>query len=569
MARALMICLLAVICGLALSCTKTDKKAAARIGNTVVTVGMVKDEYLGISPSARPDLKTIDEKESFAKDVVAKEILKMEARSRAIDRLPEVTQTRASALSRRAYQAFYEEEIKAKVAVTEKEIQDLFAKQQKSYHLAWILVRSKSLAEEISRRIRQGEDFGALAAAYSIDGSRSQNGDIGMRMLGTLPPPVEERILTMSPGEVSEAIPYDSYGVVVKLLEIQPGEVKPLEEVRGNLETVARAAGENSRQREIVAQLRKNYGLVLNAATVDMVAAKTAALHQSADAPAGTIPEFSDEEMDREIATWKGGVWKVRDYVQSLENMRDYMRPGHGVDRDGIESLVGDFVTGQLWGLEIKDKGYETRPEVVKAADRATEEVMITLVHDELVKDVKLDEGKIRTFYEENKAELVTEPSVRIAVIVSADSAESKKIYDQLGTGAKFDALAREKSIDQATAPNGGELMRPLYKQEIEQFPDLEEVVNNLAVGGYSTPMPVPAGLGPAGFMVVKVLEKIDTRPLALEEIEEEMGRRVLMLEQDKVFGDWLKSKMDEYKVEIFPDGLNAIDFERLKAQGA
>jgi foldase protein PrsA len=239
------------------------------------------------------------------------------------------------------------------------------------------------------------------------------------------------------------------------------------------------------------------------------------------------------------------------------------------VDRGCVESLVGDFVTGRLWELDMKEKGYEARPEVVKAAERAAEEAIITLVHDELVKDVKLQEGSIQAFYEENKADLVTEPSVRIAVIVSGDSAESQRIYDQLGAGAKFDALAREKSIDQATAPQGGELMRALSRQEIEQFPDLQEVLNDLGEGAYSTPMPVPAGLGTAGYMVVKVLEKIEARPLALEEIEEALSQRVLMLEQDKVFGEWLKSKMDEYKVEIYPDGLNTIQFDALKAQGA
>lgn len=564
-----MIYLVIGICGLGLACSKTDKQAAARIGNTVVTAGMIKDEYLGISPGARPDLKTIDEKEAFAKDIVAKEILKMEARTRGIDRLPEVVQTRATALSRRAYQAFYEEEIRAKVSVTDKQLQDVFAKQKNSYHLAWILVRSMPLANRIAARIRQGEDFGKLAAAYSIDASRSQGGDIGMRMLGTLPPPVEEKVLAMSPGDVSDGISYDSYGVVVKLLEVQPVEAGSFEEARESLDAVARAMGENSRQREIVAELKRSYQLAFNSAVVDMVVAKTKALFASPGAAVGAVPEFSDEELDREMATWKGGVFKVRDYVQSMTNMRDYMRPGEGVDADGILSLVGDFITGQLWGLEIKAKGYETRPEVVKAGERAAEEVMITLVHDELVKDVKLGEGTMEAFYEENKASLVTEPSVRVAVIVSADSAESKKIFDQLGAGAQFDALAKEKSIDQATAPNGGELMRPLYKQEIEQFPDFQEVLNNLGEGSYSTPMPVPAGLGPAGFMVVKVLEKIDARPLALEEIKDELETRVLVLEQDKAFGDWLKSKMDEYKVEIYPDGLNSIEFQRLKAQGA
>jgi parvulin-like peptidyl-prolyl isomerase len=569
MTRSLIVCLAAGACCFALGCGKTDTRAAARIGEMTITAGQIKDEYIAITPTARPDLKTIDEKESFAKDIVAKEILKMEARARGIDRLPEVTQMRTTTISRRAYQTFYEDEIRGKVSVPEEQLRDLYAKQKNSYHLAWILVRSVPLAGQIAARIRQGEDFGALAATYSIDGSRSAGGDIGMRLLGTLPAPVEAKILTMAPGEVSDAIPFDSYGVVVKMLEIQPGQTGSFEEARPNLEVIARANAEGVRQREIVAELKQRYDLALNAAAVDMIVAKTRALYSSPGTGVGAVPEFSDEEMDRDLASWKGGAWKVGDYVQNMAGLRDYMRPGPGADAEWVRSLVGDFVTGQLWGLEIKDKGFETRTEVVKAGDRAAEEVMITRVHDELVKDVKLQPGTSEKFYEENKAQLMTDPGVRIAIIVSADSAQSREIYDQLQAGAKFDVLAKEKSIDEATADDGGELMVPLYTQDIEQLPDLQEVVNNLSVGAYSTPMPVPAGLGPAGFMVVKVLEKFEARQMTLEEIKDDLSDRVLVLEQDKVFGEWLKSKMDEYKVEVYPDGLNSIDFEQLKAQGA
>jgi parvulin-like peptidyl-prolyl isomerase len=152
---------------------------------------------------------------------------------------------------------------------------------------------------------------------------------------------------------------------------------------------------------------------------------------------------------------------------------------------------------------------------------------------------------------------------------VSEDSVESAKIYDQLAGGAKFEALAEAKSVDRSTAPNGGELMRPIYKQEMEQFPDFQRLVDGMTVGGFSAPLAVPPGFGPAGYMVVKLLERIESKQMPLEDVEGLLGERVLQMEQDKVFSEWLRGKMEELKVEIYPDALNAVDFAKLKSEGA
>jgi peptidyl-prolyl cis-trans isomerase C len=559
---------LAAVC-LLLSCAKTDNKVVVRVGEQKITVKMIKDEYLAVSPASRPDLKTIEEKENFVKDIAAKETMMLEAQMRGLDRLPEVAQERANGTARRAWQSLYEELVRAKVTVTDADLQAIYARQNYAYHLGWIFVRSASLAQQLVERIHRGESFEQLAATYSIDSSRSQNGDIGNRTLGSLPPPLDEAVLGMSPGQVSGAIPYDSYCVVLKLYEKTAAPQGTFEESREGLQAIGQAMAEGVRQREIAAQLRKDYKLELNPAVVDLIVAKTAAANPTPGGVPGQIPEFSDEEMSRELARWDGGAWPVRTYVERIGGVRDFMRPGYGVDREIVQSLVGDFITGELWQAELKKKGFDTRPEAIQAGQRAAEEVILTALHDDVVKDVKVDDARITSFYDEHKAELVTESATRIAVIVSADEAASKSVHDQLAAGAKFETLAAEKSVDQATAPNGGELMRPLYKQETEQFPDFQQALDQLSAGAYSSPIPVPPGFGPAGYMIVKVLERIEPRQLTLEEIGQDLRERVLAMEQDRVFGEWLTGKMTEFKVEIFPDVLSLVDFEALKSQGA
>jgi peptidyl-prolyl cis-trans isomerase C len=557
-----------VVAGLASSCTKTDNKTAVRVGQQVVTVKMVKDAYLGISPSARPDLKTIDEKEAFAKDIASKEIMMTEARKMGLDRVPEITRMRAESGMQKAWQVYYEDQIRSQVKVTEKDERDLYAKQNLKYHLGWILVRSKALADEVSARIKSGEDFGKLATLASVDPSRAASGDIGTRTLGTMPPAVEDKIMAMAPGEVSGAIPFDAYFIILKLFEKVPNEPAPFDQSIQGLESTIRASEENARQRQLGTELRKAYELTFNKGAVELIVSKTRAANPTLGTNQGVIPAFSDEEMDRELAKWKGGTCKIKNYVDIVKGFKDFMRPGYYADAPSVESLVSDYLTGQLWQIEIKAKGYDARPEVVREADRSIEEAMITSLHDNLVKDVKVDSAKVAAFYAEHKSEMVTEPGMRLAVIVSKDEASSKAAYDRLKAGTKFEAVAKEASIDRETGDKGGELPSALANEDVERLPDLQEVVKNLEVGGYSTPMPVPAGFGPEGYMIVKVLERLAPKQLTLADVHKMLSSQILQTEQDGVFSQWLKSKMDEYKVEIYPDALEAVDFTQLKSQG-
>ena len=56
---------------LVMSCGKSEEEAVARVGEDIITVAMLRDEYLAISMEARPMLNTIEEKEQFARDAFA------------------------------------------------------------------------------------------------------------------------------------------------------------------------------------------------------------------------------------------------------------------------------------------------------------------------------------------------------------------------------------------------------------------------------------------------------------------------------------------------------------------
>ena len=79
--------------------------------------------------------------------------------------------------------------------------------------------------------------------------------------------------------------------------------------------------------------------------------------------------------------------------------------------------------------------------------------------------------------------------------------------------------------------------------------------------------MRVPPGFGPDGFMIVEIRDKIESRQMGFDEIRKSLYDRVLEVEQEKAFGEWLEDKMVKYQVEVYPDVLGSINFEELRQQ--
>ena len=91
-------------------------------------------------------------------------------------------------------------------------------------------------AEQILRRLRDGEDFAALAAQYSTDvGSAAQGGSLGWINRGVTVPAFEAAAFSLEEGALSDPVESD-FGVhIIRVDEIQAETIKPYEAVRDEL----------------------------------------------------------------------------------------------------------------------------------------------------------------------------------------------------------------------------------------------------------------------------------------------------------------------------------------------
>ena len=142
--------------------------------------------------------------------------------------------------------------VKGHVRLTEEDVRAMYdrtireERRRREYRARWIVLRllpgssaeavleRQVLAQDLSRRARSGDDFGALAIRYSDDTpTRDSGGDLGLRapqgsaaaLQGkqpTLAPELENALLPLEPGQVTAPIHVADALVVLQLTERQP-----------------------------------------------------------------------------------------------------------------------------------------------------------------------------------------------------------------------------------------------------------------------------------------------------------------------------------------------------------
>lgn len=140
----------------------------------------------------------------------------------------------------------------AGVTVTENDLKDYYEQVKERFesperrHARHILITAdegvsdaaaEKKATELAASAKGGADFAQLAKDNSKDpGSAAQGGDLGWAQRGMFVGPFEDALFSMTPGEIRGPIKTQFGYHVIRLEEIEPGKVRPFDEVRSEIE---------------------------------------------------------------------------------------------------------------------------------------------------------------------------------------------------------------------------------------------------------------------------------------------------------------------------------------------
>jgi len=116
---------------------------------------------------------------------------------------------------------------------------------------------TRRLAEEILTKINEGAPFAEMASIYSAGSQRSQGGDWGWVEQSVLRKELAEVAFALKPGEKSGVIETAEACYLMRVEDKRPEHVKPLGEVREDIEKTLLARERDRLQKQWVERLKK------------------------------------------------------------------------------------------------------------------------------------------------------------------------------------------------------------------------------------------------------------------------------------------------------------------------
>jgi peptidyl-prolyl cis-trans isomerase C len=190
------------------------------------------------------------------------------------------------------------------------------------------------------------------------------------------------------------------------------------------------------------------------------------------------------------------------------------------------------LVTRELILQEANSRGLTQKDSVREQLEQSKMGVLIAAVFEDYVEKEGVAEADLKAAYEQVKSQY-TGKEYHVEHILVEKEADAKAITAQIKAGGNFEQIAKEKSKDPGSAPNGGDLG---WVSDKSLVPEFSKAMVQLKKGQI-TDKPVKTQFG---WHIIKMDDVRDVKAPSMEEIKDQLKQ---MITADQ---NWQKAKFSE-----------------------
>lgn len=205
------------------------------------------------------------------------------------------------------------------------------------------------------------------------------------------------------------------------------------------------------------------------------------------------------------------------------------------------------WIDNQLLYEEAKKRGLDRLPEVqIRAKQAAKDVTVLSLLNDQIAKNIQSSEDDARKFYQQNKDFFKREQEeVRASHILFSSQAQADSASARLKKGEDFELLARELSLDSLTRNTGGDIG---YFSLSNTDPVVARVASGLKTGMVSSPFKTAMG-----YHILKVTDRKPKGSIRdFEEVKTTLMSQLLQEKRNQAISSLLEELKKKAKIEKF-----------------
>ncbi len=189
-------------------------------------------------------------------------------------------------------------------------------------------------------------------------------------------------------------------------------------------------------------------------------------------------------------------------------------------------ALLWISIDKQLLVSEAYDRGLDSNKMILTQLAKERQTRMLKLLKEKLGRRIRVSEVEIQQYYKQQGLDKKQE--VRTRHILVRTRQEAEKILEQLKQGADFSQLAKEKSLDTASAERGGDLG---YWEQGTVMGATARKIFSMRVGEISEPFQSRGGF--------HIFEILDRRPVGLEKQKKAIFNRIRHTKSERKFKNY------------------------------
>ena len=213
-------------------------------------------------------------------------------------------------------------------------------------------------------------------------------------------------------------------------------------------------------------------------------------------------------------------------------------QPDNPQVRDQAREML---VTRELILQEANNRGITQKESVREQLEQSKMGVLIAAVFEDFVEREGVTEAELKAAYEQVKSQY-TGKEYHVEHILVEKEADAKAITAQIKAGGNFAQIAKEKSKDPGSAPNGGDLG---WMGPGDLVPEFELTMNRLQIGEVSNPVKTEFG-----WHLIQVLERREAE-LTVEKQRQFARAAIRERKFEQAYQDWLRELRDGATVKI------------------
>ncbi len=216
------------------------------------------------------------------------------------------------------------------------------------------------------------------------------------------------------------------------------------------------------------------------------------------------------------VATVNGKPIKqsVYDYIA-----KDAAARGQKVDDQVKQAITNKLIDSEIVYQEAQKLGLDKQADYLAREELSRRELLTSTYLQDYVKKNPVAEAEVKAAYDQYKKAYGDKEYSARHVLVKTE-AEAKEIIAQLGKGADFAKIAKDKSLDPGSKDKGGDLGWFSPATMVKPFSD---AVVGLKNGGVSQ-APVQTQFG---WHVIKLVETRTAQPLTYDKVKEGLQKNL------------------------------------------